>query len=242
MLIIPAIDIKNGNCVRLLQGDPDKETIYSNDPVQMAVKFEEAGAGLIHIVDLDGAFEGQPVNLELVSNIAKAVSIPVEIGGGIRNIETVELYVKAGIERIIIGSAILDARFDEIILEYKDKIIAGIDAKDSMVAIKGWKDVTSIKADELIEEVLTKGVSEIIYTDISTDGMLQGPNISAFEHILAKFSQISLIASGGVSSLEDIVNLNNLKSGQLKGVITGKAIYDGRLNLSEAVKTVNLGG
>ena len=239
MIIIPAIDIKNGNCVRLLQGDPDKETVYSNDPVQMAIKFEEAKAGLIHIVDLDGAFEGKPVNLELVSKIAKSVSIPVEIGGGIRNIETVELYVQAGIERIIIGSAILDPEFDEIIKKYKDKIIAGIDAKDSMVAIKGWKDVTSIKADELIDEVMSKGVQEIIYTDISTDGMLQGPNIAAFEHILAKFPQVSLIASGGVSSIEDIVKLNNLKSGKLKGVITGKAIYDGRLNLSEAVKAVS---
>ena len=239
MLIIPAIDIKDGNCVRLLQGDPNKETIYSNDPIEMARSFEEAGAGLIHIVDLNGAFEGKPVNIEIVSKIAKSVSIPVEIGGGIRNIETVEQYVNAGIERIIIGSAILDAEFDEIIKKYKDKIIAGIDAKDSMVAIKGWKDVTTVKADELIAEVISKGINEIIYTDISTDGMLQGPNISAFEHILTKFPQVSLIASGGVASLEDIVKLNNLKSGKLKGVITGKAIYDGRLNLSEAVKAVS---
>jgi phosphoribosylformimino-5-aminoimidazole carboxamide ribotide isomerase len=189
-------------------------------------------------VDLDGAFQGKPVNIEIVSKIAKAVSIPVEIGGGIRNIETVELYVKAGIERIIMGSAVLEAGFDEIIKKYKDKIIAGIDAKDSMVAVKGWKDVTTIKADELIAEVISKGVKEIIYTDISTDGMLQGPNISAFEHILAKFPQLTLIASGGVSSIEDIVKLNNLKSGKLKGVITGKAIYDGRLNLSDAVNAV----
>ena len=238
MLIIPAIDIKNGNCVRLLQGDPDKETVYSNDPVKMALKFQEAQAGLIHIVDLDGAFEGKPVNIELVSKISKAVSIPVEIGGGIRTIETVEQYVKAGINRIIIGSAILEPEFDEIIKKYKDKIVAGIDAKDSMVAVKGWKDVTSVKADELIAEVMSKGVNEIIYTDISTDGMLQGPNISAFEHILSKFPQVSLIASGGVSSIEDIVKLNNLKSGKLKGVITGKAIYDGRLSLSEAVLVV----
>ena len=239
MLIIPAIDIKNGNCVRLLQGDPNKETIYSNDPVEMAMSFQKAKAGLIHIVDLDGAFQGKPVNIEIVSKIAKAVSIPVEIGGGIRNIETVELYVKAGIERIIMGSAVLEAGFDEIIKKYKDKIIAGIDAKDSMVAVKGWKDVTTIKADELIAEVISKGVKEIIYTDISTDGMLQGPNIAAFEHILTKFPQLSLIASGGVSSIEDIVKLNNLKSGKLKGVITGKAIYDGRLNLSDAVNAVS---
>ena len=239
MLIIPAIDIKNGNCVRLLQGDPNKETIYSNDPVEMAKSFEKANAGLIHIVDLDGAFEGRPVNIELVSKIAKAVSIPVEIGGGIRNIETIELYVGAGIERIIMGSAVLEDGFDEIIKKYKDKIIVGIDAKDSMVAVKGWKDVTSVKADELIESVISKGVNEIIYTDIATDGMMQGPNISAFEHILTKFPQISLIASGGVSSIDDIIKLNNLKSGKLKGVITGKAIYDGRLNLSEAVKAVS---
>ncbi len=236
MLVIPAIDIKEGKCVRLLQGDPQRKTIYSDDPVGQAKKFEATGAGLIHVVDLDGAFEGKPVNLDLVASIAAEVSVPIEIGGGIRSAETVRKYLDAGIRRIIIGSAILEKEFDEIIKESPECIIAGIDARDSMVATQGWREVTRVKATDLVDQVMQKGVREIIYTDIATDGMLSGPNMEACLMLLEQFPRLKLIASGGVSSLEDIEKLKELESRGLKGAIVGKAIYDGRVELKEVIK------
>ena len=239
MLIIPAIDIKEGKCVRLLQGDPDKKTVYSDDPVGQAQKFEALGAELIHVVDLDGAFEGRPVNKELVASIARSVKIPIEIGGGIRNSETVQAYLDAGIRRIIIGSAVLEKEFEEIISTSPECIIAGIDARDSMVATQGWKEVTRVKAEDLVKEVMERGIREIIYTDIATDGMLSGPNIGAYEKLLDSFPGLKLVASGGVSSLDDLKNLMKLKDRGLTGAIVGKAIYDGRIELKEALDAVS---
>ena len=239
MLVIPAIDIKNGNCVRLLQGDPDKETIYSDSPVSMAREFESMGAGLIHVVDLDGAFEGHPVNFDLVASVAGAVNIPIEIGGGIRNVDTVKRYLDAGVKRIILGSAILEKEFEEIIAAYPENIIAGIDARDSMVATKGWKNVTSVKATDVIGAVIKKGIKEIIYTDIATDGMLGGPNINAYTEILQAFPGLRLVASGGVSAADDLVKLRELEDQGLVGAIVGKAIYDGRIDLREVMSVLS---
>ncbi len=207
MLVIPAIDLKNGKCVRLLQGDPDRETVYSDDPVAMALRFQELGAKLIHVVDLDGAFTGSPVNHDFVKRIARSVSIPIEIGGGIRTEETVKEYLDAGIGRIIIGTALFDSGFSRLMETYPDNIIVGIDAKNSMVATHGWKTLSAVVAEDYIRDLVKRGVREVIYTDISTDGMLTGPNFNALERILNVAPGLRLIASGGVSSIDDLLKL-----------------------------------
>jgi phosphoribosylformimino-5-aminoimidazole carboxamide ribotide isomerase len=235
VLIIPAIDIKNGNCVRLMQGDPDRETVYSSSPVDVAKRFEEAGARLIHVVDLDGAFEGRPVNHAIVSSIASSVSIPIEIGGGIRTAEAVALYADKGIGRVIVGTVILEESFRAMSEKFLDVLIAGIDAKNSMVATHGWKKSSTMKALDLIREITATGIREIIYTDIDTDGMLTGPNLNAIEEILSEIKDITLIASGGISSMDDLEALSRFEDSGLKGCITGKAVYDGRIDLHEAV-------
>lgn len=234
MLVIPAIDIRNGKCVRLLQGDPDKETVYFNDPVAVAVNFEEQGARLIHVVDLDGAFSGEPVNVDMVREISNAVSVPVEIGGGIRTADAVEKYISAGISRIIIGTAIIKEGFRSLLERFADYIIAGIDARDSRIATHGWKNISNIPAVDFIKDLRNSGINEIIYTDISTDGMLSGPNYKAIERILNEVTGISLIASGGVASLEDITRLSAYVPAGLKGCIVGKAIYDGKIDFKRA--------
>jgi phosphoribosylformimino-5-aminoimidazole carboxamide ribotide isomerase len=180
MLVIPAIDIKGGKCVRLLQGDPERETVYSDSPVDMAKRFQDLGAELIHVVDLDGAFDGRPVNMNLVRTIAGSLSIPIEIGGGIRNADTIKAYLDAGIKRIILGSAVLEDSFGELIGPFTENIIVGIDAREGRVAVKGWKDVSDLTVDEAFAMVVERGLGEVIYTDISTDGMLGGPNLHAY--------------------------------------------------------------
>ncbi len=239
MIIIPAIDLKGGKCVRLLQGDPDRETVYSDSPAEVAAEFQSKGAGLIHVVDLDGAFEGRPVNIDLIKSIAERITIPIEVGGGIRTVSTAGAYLSAGVERIIVGSAIFEDSFEDMLKEFSGRIVAGVDVRDGFVATKGWKNVTSVKDEDLIEKLMEMGVKDIIYTDISTDGMLGGPNIEAYERLLKRFPEIRLIASGGVSSIDDIRRLNSVKYGSLAGVITGKAVYDGRLDIGEAVKLVS---
>jgi phosphoribosylformimino-5-aminoimidazole carboxamide ribotide isomerase len=221
-----------------MQGDPSRETVYSSDPVAVARRFEADGAELIHVVDLDGAFSGKAVNRDIVKKIAGSVSIPIEIGGGIREPETIDDYLKAGIERIIMGTVILEPGFADMISAYSQYIVAGIDARDSMVATHGWKNVSSVRAMDVILELQRMGIGEIIYTDIATDGMLTGPNYNAIENILLHAKGIKLIASGGVSSMDDILKLNEYSSIGLKGCITGKAVYDGRINLAEAVKRI----
>lgn len=235
MLLIPAIDIKGGKCVRLLQGDPDRETVYSDDPAAMARRFESLGARLIHVVDLDGAFEGRPVNAAIVRKIAGAVSVPIEIGGGIRDEKTVEKYLEAGIKRIILGTAVLGDKKEALISRFAPNLIMGVDARNSMVATHGWKQVTGVRAVDFIRELASLGLKEVIYTDISTDGMLTGPNYGAFETLLKEVPGLNLIASGGVSVMEDLERLSELAPGALKGCIVGKAIYDGRIDLEKAL-------
>ncbi len=236
MLLIPAVDIKSGKCVRLMQGDPERETVYSDDPVSMARGFEEMGARLIHVVDLDGAFEGRPVNFEVIERMAKTLSVPIEVGGGVRNAEAIERYRGAGIGRIIMGSAVLDEGFADLLGAHSDCIIVGVDAKDSRVAINGWKKVSNLSAVFLIKELKKLGIREIIYTDIATDGMLSGPNFEAIEYVLAQVPGISLVASGGVSSIDDLRRMLAIDNPWLKGCIVGKAVYDGRLDLKEALR------
>jgi phosphoribosylformimino-5-aminoimidazole carboxamide ribotide isomerase len=235
MLVIPAIDLKDGHCVRLLQGKKEAVTTYSKDPANTAKRWESYGARLLHIVDLDGAFTGSQKNLQAIIKIRQSVKIALQVGGGIRNIGNVMNLFSAGIDRIIIGTAeIEDPEFLTYACnKYPGKVLIGIDAMNGMVAIKGWEEVTSVKAKELAKRLEMVGVSGIIYTDISRDGMLSGPNIEATGEMVESVT-IPVIASGGVSCLEDIKNLMRIKN--LWGVITGKAIYSGALDLKEAMR------
>ena len=235
MKVIPAIDLKNGNCVRLLQGDPERETVYSHNPADMAKKFEDKGAELIHVVDLDGAFQGKPVNADAVIEISRAVGIPIEIGGGIRTTSDIKRYLDAGIKRIILGTVLMNDEFLELVEPFIDYIVAGVDAKNSIVATHGWKMLSEMNSIDLIKELFRSGLREFIYTDIATDGMLTGPNYQYIEEIIARIKGIVLIASGGVSSLDDIVKLSRYAPLGLKGCIVGKAIYDGKIDLAEAI-------
>ncbi|MBM4145048.1 MAG: 1-(5-phosphoribosyl)-5-[(5-phosphoribosylamino)methylideneamino]imidazole-4-carboxamide isomerase [Nitrospira sp.] len=235
MLVIPAIDLKDGQCVRLLQGKKEAVTTYSNDPANTAKRWESYGARLLHIVDLDGAFTGSQKNIQAIMKIRQSVKIALQVGGGIRNIGNVMNLFSAGIDRIIIGTAAIeDPEFLTYACnKYPGKVLIGIDAMDGKVAIKGWEEVTSVKAKELAKRLEMVGVSGIIYTDISRDGMLSGPNIEATGEMVESV-KIPVIASGGVSCLEDIKNLMRIKN--LWGAITGKAIYSGALDLKEAMR------
>ncbi len=235
MLIIPAIDLKDGVCVRLEQGRKEAVTVYSRDAAGTARKWEAMGAKVLHVVDLDGAFTGSQQNLSKIMDIRKNVKMIIEVGGGIRDIVTVDRLISAGINRVIIGtSAIEDPAFlIEACRKFPGKIYIGIDAKDGKVAVKGWEEVSTIGAIELAKRVETVGVGGIIYTDIARDGMLTGPNIPAQEE-MARTVKIPVIASGGIANIEDIKNL--LKIPNLWGAITGKAIYAGSLDLKEAIK------
>lgn len=236
MIVIPAIDLKDGNCVRLEQGLMERDTVFNDNPGAQARIWEEQGAELLHIVDLDGAFAGEPRNRAAIEAIVKAINIPTQLGGGIRDIATIEAYLALGIGRVIIGTAA--QRNPELVKEacakFPGRIVVGIDAKNGMVAVQGWAEVTDISAVDLARKFEGYGVSAIIYTDISRDGMMQGPNIEATRK-LAEAISIPVIASGGVSKLADIENLMAVEASGISGVITGKAIYNGALNLTEAI-------
>ncbi len=237
MIVIPAIDLKEGKCVRLEQGLMDRDTVFNDHPGAQARAWQDKGAELLHIVDLDGAFAGEPKNRSAIEEIVKAISIPSQLGGGIRDIATVEAYLSLGIGRVIIGTAA--QRNPEFVKEactkFPGKIVVGIDAKNGMVAVQGWAEVTGVTAVELARTFEGFGVSAIIYTDISRDGMMQGPNLEATRQ-LAEAISIPVIASGGLSSLNDIENLMAIESSGVIGVITGKAIYSGAIDLAEAIK------
>lgn len=242
MIVIPAIDLKNGNCVRLEQGEMHRDTVFSDNPAEQALKWQEAGAELLHLVDLDGAFAGEPRNKGAIEAIIKALRIPAQLGGGIRDIATIEVYLSLGLSRVIIGTAA--QRNPELVVEackkFPGKIVVGIDAKNGMVAVQGWAEVTGITAVDLARKFEDCGVSAIIYTDISRDGMMAGPNIEATK-ALAEAISIPVIASGGVSSLKDIENLMAIEQSGISGAITGKAIYTGAISLAEAISLTRRG-
>ncbi len=239
MQIIPAVDIKNGKCVRLSQGRADKETIYSDDPVAMACHWDEEGARLIHVVDLDGAFDGIPANADLVKDIIYNSSVDIQVGGGIRSLEAIEAYVKAGAYRVILGTiAQKDPAFVAAACrEFPGKVMVGIDAKDGNVAIRGWVEVSSQKATDLARQMEPMGVAGFIFTDISRDGMLKGPNLASIREF-AEATTLPVIASGGVGTLKDIADLLALQPLGVTGIITGKALYDKSFTYRDALKQV----
>ncbi len=236
MIVIPAIDLKEGKCVRLEQGLMERDTVFCDHPADQAREWERQGAQLLHIVDLDGAFAGKPANRDAIAAIVRAIDIPTQLGGGIRDIPTIEAYLALGIGRVILGT--VAQRNPELVMEacrlFPGRIVVGIDAKNGMVAVQGWAEVTGITAVELAKKFEGFGVAALIYTDISRDGMMQGPNIEATRDLAAAVS-IPVIASGGVSSLRDIENLMTIESAGVTGVITGKAIYTGAIKLAEAI-------
>ncbi len=236
MLIIPAVDIKQGKCVRLLQGRMEDSTHYSDDPVKMAQKWESQGAGLVHVVDLDGAFAKQVKNFETVQNILAGINVPIQVGGGIRDLETIEMYINAGVSKVIIGSeALYNPGFvKEACKRFDGKIVVGIDARDGLVAVEGWSATSKTKAIDLAKEFESCGVAAINFTDIHKDGMQTGPNIEETA-ALADAVSIPIVASGGVSTLEDIKNLLEIENKGVTGVITGRALYEGSLDLKEAI-------
>lgn len=239
MIVIPAIDLIDGQCVRLFQGKREAVTTYSNDPGSMAKRWESFGAKLIHIVDLDGAFTGNQANLDAIRKIRQSVQIPLQVGGGIRNTGSITRLFSLGIEKVILGTAAIeDPEFVKSSCgQYPGRVLIGIDAKDGMVAVKGWKEVTSFNVRDIAGRLAVAGAAGIIYTDIARDGTLSGPNVKAVKEMVESVS-IPVIAAGGVSSIEDIKNLLLIKN--LWGVITGKAIYSGTLDLKEAIKLVNV--
>jgi phosphoribosylformimino-5-aminoimidazole carboxamide ribotide isomerase len=237
MLIIPAIDLKNGKCVRLEQGEMRKETVFSHQPPEIARNWEALGAEMLHLVDLDGAFSGAPQNKEVIQEIRQAVSIPVQLGGGIRTLEVIEQYLNMGINRVILGTAAYQQKnfFCEASLNFPDQILVGIDARNGKVAIKGWSEQTDLSAIELAKRSEKEGVAGIIYTDIQRDGMLTGINLSATK-TLAQAVSIPVIASGGMATIEDILNIMPLSKDGVTGVIIGRALYAGKIDLGEAIQ------
>ena len=237
MIIIPALDLKDGRCVRLVQGRMDQETVYGEDPVQMAKYWESKGAQRLHVVDLNGAVAGAPVHRSLIEEIARSVHIPVEAGGGIRDLKTIEAYLSSGVSWTILGTAALQdpSMIGEACLRFPGRIILGVDARRGRVAIQGWNEVVSREAAELAEEFEGMGLSAIVFTDIERDGMEKGLNWEMTK-AFALSTSTPVIASGGVSGIEDIEGLKRIEPEGVIGVIVGKALYTGRLNLEEAIR------
>ena len=235
MTILPAIDLKDGKCVRLRQGRADDVTVYGDDPAAQARDWREPGGEELHVVDLDGAFAGEPKHAETIARIIEAFGGPVEVGGGLRDADSLRAVIEAGAARAIIGSAALEspAFLSEALELYGDKIAVGIDARDGFVQTKGWVETTKVKATELAAAVAKAGVKTIIYTDTATDGMLGGPNLAQLAAICDAAPTCSITASGGVSSPFDIENLKALERPNLRSAIVGKALYDGRTTLKE---------
>ncbi len=236
MLIIPAVDIKNGKCVRLVQGRMEDETVFSNDPVAMAQKWAMAGAELIHVIDLNGAFEKSPQNIDAIKNIIKTVHTPIQLGGGIRTERTIRMFLDMGVDRVIIGTEAINnpQLVEKAARDFPSQIIVGIDARNGRVAIEGWTETTHTEAVDLAKRFQDCGVAAINFTDIYRDGMQTGPNLEETQR-LAEAISIPVIASGGVATIKDIQNLLPLEASGVIGVITGKALYSGTLDFNEAL-------
>src|SRR6056297_2428668 len=236
MIVFPAVDIKEGQCVRLRQGNADEVTTYSGNPVEMALNWANKGAKWLHVVDLDGAFQGFAVNKEIITKICRQLSIPVQLGGGVRNIETAKAYMQTGVERLIIGTMALEDKETLSLLcrEYPDRIGVSLDASDGILKTRGWVEETGKKVTDVVPVMESMGVACLVYTDISRDGMQNGVNITALESLLQQ-TKLPVIVAGGVSYLEDLKALVPLVQKGLEGVVTGKAIYSGSLDLQEAI-------
>lgn len=237
MIIFPAIDLKEGQCVRLVQGRREDKTVYSNSPGEMARSFEQLGAKYLHVVDLDGAFEGEPRNLQAITEIAGAIKIPFQVGGGLRTRADVARLLELGASRVIIGTrAVQNPLFmQELLQEYgPERILLGIDAHDGMVAMEGWVEKSALDAFKFGRTMSNLGVKTAIYTDIARDGLLQGPNLPAIEQMV-RHSGLNIIASGGVSAGENITALKELEPLGLVGAIVGKALYEGKISLADAL-------
>jgi len=239
MLLIPAIDLKNGQCVRLRQGKMDDVTVFSPDPVAVAKRWADEGAQRLHVVDLDGAVKGAPINIKVVEKIVGAVKIPVQVGGGIRDEDTVQQLLNAGVQYVIVGTKAVTAPhfLHDLCIEYPRHIIVSIDAKDGRVALNGWAKVTGHDAIETAQHCERDGAEAIVYTDIAKDGMMNGFNVEATRN-LAKSVKTPVFASGGISSMQDLVALKEIESDGVAGCVVGRALYEGTLTLRDAVKAL----
>lgn len=237
MIVIPAVDLKDGRCVRLSQGRMDQESVYSEHPVEMAKHWEAKGAERLHVVDLNGAVTGKPFHRTLIKEITQSIFIPIEVGGGIRDLPTIEDYLSSGVQWVILGTAAIQNRslMEEACHRFPERMILGIDARGGRVAIQGWNEVVSLEATDLARQFEGMGLSAIIFTDIERDGMGTGLNIESTIK-LTRSTSIPVIASGGVSQIEDIEHLVELKADGIIGVIVGRALYKGSLNLKEAIR------
>ena len=237
MLIIPAIDIKNGKVVRLFKGQFDAVTEYASDPLEMAKHWEDLGAEYLHVVDLDGAQSGNATNREIIKKIARKIKVPIETGGGIRDIDAVDDMLNAGVDRIILGTKVIEDRdfLAELLKSLAHHVALSLDCADGFVAQRGWVETSTVKGVDLARELATRGLKYVIYTDIARDGTLAGPNVDGLKEILA-IPGLDVIASGGIKDLDDIKALLELKAKNLYGAITGKAIYEGVLDLKKALE------
>ena len=235
MIFFPAIDLKDGHCVRLLRGEMDAATVFNDNPAGQALTFESAGCKWLHLVDLNGAFEGRPVNGSAVDAILRSISIPVELGGGIRDRETIAMWLEKGIARVILGTAAVrdPSLVRDVCRAYPNQVALGIDAKDGFVAVEGWAETAAITALDLARQFEDAGAAAVIYTDIARDGAMQGPNIDATLD-LADSVSIPVILSGGVSSIDDLATIKMAAGDRLEGVISGRAVYDGQIDVAEA--------
>jgi phosphoribosylformimino-5-aminoimidazole carboxamide ribotide isomerase len=239
VIVIPAIDLKDGRCVRLRQGRMQDETVYAQDPAEVARRWETEGAQLLHVVDLNGAVEGTPRNHAAIENILKAVTIPVQVGGGIRTLETIESYLSSGVERVVLGTAVVRDRalLQEACNRFPGRVIVGVDAKGGKVAVQGWTDVADLDAADFVVRLAGLPVYAVIYTDIARDGMLEGPNLEGLRR-MSDACPVPLIASGGITRTEDLRLLRALGP-KVIGAILGKALYEGLLDLRSAMAAAN---
>jgi len=237
MIIFPAIDIKDGKCVRLIKGDFNKIISYEDSPANQAIKYSQSGFSDIHIVDLDGALQGKPVNSIIVKEIIKKVKSRIQIGGGIRTIDDINSWIEMGVDKVVMGTAAVENTdlLETACNKFKNKIAVALDVKDGLIALSGWKKQTNISAIDFIKKIQNFGVSRIIYTDIYRDGTKQGPNIEGAVELASKV-KIPLVISGGISSIEDIRKIKSLNNSNIEGVIVGKSIYDGDIKINELAK------
>lgn len=238
MLVIPAIDIRRGQCVRLYQGKENQETVYWKDPVEMASIWHSRGAKILHIADLDGAFQGKPANLDKVARMKKTIPIPIQVGGGYRDMESIDAAMQAGVDKVILGTAALynPDLVTESVSKYGGAIAVSIDVADDFVTVSGWKEVSAVRFDDLARKMRALGIRELLFTDTRKDGTLSGPNYEGIRLFLHAAEGVPVTVSGGISSVDDVLQLKELEPEGLKAVVIGKALYDRKLTLQDAMR------